>query len=145
MVTSETGQLLTVIRSSALFPCTRTHSPVQNPLQWTKLDRFVQACSVCAAPSGTLLFPLNCFFPMTQLSDLPSLPCYTNPVNFLLQKLFQFCKVDRSTNSVKSDSQFSRKFSIRLVDSALILIINYKKYRKVLLSERSYYAVAEVE
>jgi hypothetical protein len=62
-----------------------------------------------------------------------------------LQKLFQFCKFDGSTNSVKSDSQFSRRFSIRLVDSALILIINYKKYRKVLLPERSYYAVAEFE
>jgi hypothetical protein len=50
-----------------------------------------------------------------------------------LQKLFQFCRVDRSTNTIKSDSQFFRKFYIRLVDEALILIINYKKYRKALL------------
>jgi hypothetical protein len=62
-----------------------------------------------------------------------------------LQKLFQFDKVIISTNSVNSDGQFSRKFSMRLVDSVLLFIINYKKYKKVLLLKRNYYAFAEFE
>jgi hypothetical protein len=62
-----------------------------------------------------------------------------------LQKLFQFDKVIVSTNSVKSDGQFSQKFSMRLVDVAVLFIINYKKYKKVLFSKRNYYAFAEFE
>ena len=145
MVISETGQFLRALRNSAHFPCNKTRSPVQNRLQWIKLDRFVQACSVCAVPSGTLPFPPNCFFPNFQLSDLPSLPCYTTSVNFMLQKVFQLDKVNVLANSVKSDIQFSRKFSMRLVDLLVLFIINYKKYKKVLLSKRNCYAFAEFE
>ncbi len=146
MVTSEIGHFLRALRNSAHFACARTSSPVQNQLQWIRLDRFVQAYSACAIPSGTLPFPLNCFFPKFQLSGLPSLPYYTRSIHFVLQivlqKLFQFDKVIISTNSVNSDGQFSRKFSMRLVDPVVLFIINYKKYRKVLLSKRNYYAFA---
>ncbi len=133
MVTSEIGHFLRALRNSAHFACARTSSHVQNQLQWIRLDRFVQAYSACAIPSGTLPFPLNCFFPKFQLLGLPSLPYYTRSNHFVLQKLFQFDKVIISTNSVNLDGQFSRKFSRRLVDPVVLFIINYKKYRKVLL------------
>ena len=143
MVTSETGKFLTDFRNSVRFLCTSTRSPVQNRLQRIMPGRFVQACSVCAVPSGTLLFPLNCFFPNIQLSGLSFLPCYTTSTNFILQKLFHFDKFKRSTSSVKPNIKFSRKFSILLVDLILKFIINYKKYRNILFSKRNYNVFAE--
>jgi hypothetical protein len=145
MVTSGKGQFLTTLRNPAHFPCTKKRSPVLSRLPWITLDRFAQACSVCAAPSETLLFPSNCFFPNFQLLDLPSPPYSTRSFSFILQKLFHFDKVIVSTNSVKSDGQFSQKFSMRLVDEAVLFIINYKKYKKVLFLKRNYYAFAEFE
>ena len=145
MGTSETGQFLTAIRSGVRFLCTRTRSPVQNPLPLITPCRFVQACSACAIPSRTLPFPLYCFFPKILLLVLPSLPFYTNPTNFMLQKLFQFGKVGVLANYVKSGNQFSGESSISLVDSVLIIIINYKKYKKVLLPKRNYNVCAEFE
>lgn len=142
MVTSETGKFLTDFRNSVRFLCTSTRSPVQNRLQRIMPGRFVQACSVCAVPSGTLLFPLNCFFPNIQLSGLSFLPCYTTSTNFILQKLFHFDKVDISKCVIKSDSKFSL-FSILLVDLILIFIINYKKYKNILFSKRNYNVFAE--
>jgi hypothetical protein len=106
MVTSETDQFVTTIKKSSQFPCGGTCSPVRNPPQRIKLGRFVQACSACAVPSGTLLFPLYCFFPKTELSDLPSLPSYTNPCSFTLQKLFHSDRVSLLANSVRSKYQF---------------------------------------
>jgi hypothetical protein len=108
MVTSETDQFVTTIKKSSQFPCCKTCSPVRNPPQWIKLGRFVQACSACAVPSGTLPFPLYCFFPKTELSDLPSLPSYTSPCNFILQKLFHSDRVNLLSSSVRSNSQFFR-------------------------------------
>ena len=143
MVTSETDQFMTTIKKSIQFPCSGTCCPVQNPPQWIKLGRFVQACSACAVPSGTLPFPLCCFFPKTELSDLSSLPSCTNPCSFTLQKLFQFDRVRVLANSVRSNYQFFQEFLIRLVDSLLIFIINYKNYKNSLTKKRNYNAVAE--
>jgi hypothetical protein len=135
MATSETDQFVTAIKKSSQFLCDGSCSPVRNPLQWIKLGRFVQACSACAVLSGTLPFPLYCFFPKTELSDLPSLPSYTSPCSFTLQKLFQSDRVSLLANSVKSNYQFFQEFLTRLVDSLLIFIINYKKYKNSLAEE----------
>lgn len=135
MVTSETDQCVTTIKKSIQFPCNGTCSLVQNPPPRIKLGRFVQACSACAVPSGTLPFPPYCLCPKTELLDLPSLPSYTKSCNFILQKLFQSGRVTLLANSVKSNYQFFQGFLIRLVDSLLIFIIKYKKYKNSLNEE----------
>ena len=143
MGTSETLRFLTAVRSAVRFPCARTRFPVQNLLPSITPGRFVQACSVCEVPSGTLPFPASCFFPKIELLDLPFLTFYTIPIRFYLQKLFQFGNVDVSAKSMKSDNQFSGESSISLVDSVVIIIINYKKYKKILLAKRNYNVCAE--
>lgn len=140
MITSETGQFPSDFRNSVRFLCKGTCSAVPNRLRWIMPGKFVRAYSVCEVPSGTLLFPPNCFFPNILLSDLLSLPCYTGPNDFILQKLFQFDKVDIPKCVVKSGSKFSlifNSFSIGLVDLILIFTINYKKYKDVLFSKRN--------
>lgn len=143
MCTSETVKFLIATRSAARFPCARMRLQVRNLLPLITLGRFCQACSVCEVPLRTAPFPLSCFFPRIELLDLPFLPFYIIPIGFLLQKLFQFGNVGISANSMKADDQFSGKSSISLVDRVLIIIINYKKYKKVLLSKRNYNVCAE--
>lgn len=112
MATSETNRFVATIKKSSQFPCDGACSRVRSQPQWIKLGRFDQACTACAVPSGTLLSPLYCFFPKTELSDLPSLPFYTSPYNFIVQKLFQSDRISLLANSVESNYQFFQEFLI---------------------------------
>jgi hypothetical protein len=135
MVTSGTEHLMTTINISARFPYNRICPLVHNLLRWIRPNRFFQTRTVCGVPSGTPLFPLNCFCPKILLSDLPSLPWYsTKAYHLLLQKVFQcdiFSKLTKTTN------QFPLQFLLSSVDLLVIIIINYKKYKNIAFSKRN--------
>jgi hypothetical protein len=133
MVTSETGHFITAINIFARFPYTRICPLVHSLLRQIKPNRFFRTRTVCVVPSGTPLFPPNCFCPKNLLSDLSSLPWYfTKAMHLLLQKSFQCGKFNSKTTI-----HFPLKFLTSSIDVLVIFIIYYKKYKKAVLLKRN--------
>jgi hypothetical protein len=135
MVISETEHCLTAINIFARFLYTRICPLIHNLLRRIRPNRFFRTRTVCVVPSGTPLFPPNCFCPKTLLSDLLSLPWYSTKATYLLLQKSFHCGI--FSQSAKTNNHFLLKFLISLVDLLVIFIINYKKYKNAVFSKRN--------